>query len=63
VDENINKCSQGPYRAVHSAQGPENSVLCTGEILTGHTGASKGNIIFKFEGGGTRVSDFVTLLA
>ena len=33
----INKCSQGPYRTVHSAQGPFNIILCTGEILTGPT--------------------------
>jgi hypothetical protein len=35
---NRNKCS--PYRAVHSVQGPVNSILCTGDILTGRTGAS-----------------------
>ncbi len=34
----MNKCLQGPHRAVHSAQGPGNSILCTGEILTGHPG-------------------------
>ncbi len=36
----INKCFQGPYRTVYSAQGPVNSILCTGTILTGRTGAS-----------------------
>ena len=58
-----NKCSQGPYRAVHFTQGPANSILYTGEILTGHTGASKVYIILKFGGGGTGVSNIVRLLA
>jgi hypothetical protein len=31
VDGNINKCSQGPYRAVLSAQGPGNSIFCIQE--------------------------------
>jgi hypothetical protein len=40
--EIYNKCSRGPYRTVHSAQKPANSILCTGEILTGCTAASLG---------------------
>jgi hypothetical protein len=35
----------GNYRDVHSAQGPVNSILCTGEILTGLPHASTGYII------------------
>ncbi len=35
----MNKCSQGPYKTANSAQGPVNSILCTGDILTGRTGA------------------------
>ncbi len=34
-----------PYRAVHSAQGPLNSILCPGKILTVRTGAFLGYII------------------
>jgi hypothetical protein len=50
---NINKCSQGPYRAVHSGQGPVNSILCTVEIFTDRTGAFAVYIILYFGGGGT----------
>jgi hypothetical protein len=53
----------GTHSAVHSAQGPINSIVCTGEILTFRTCASKGYIILKFEGGVIGVSDFVMLLA
>jgi hypothetical protein len=64
VDGNINICSQGPNGAVHSAQRPRNGILCTGEILTGHTGAFHGYIIIlQFGGGGTGVSDSVASLA
>ncbi len=45
---NINKCS--PYRAVHSAQGPVNSILCTGDILTGRTGASTEPVFVNVSG-------------
>ncbi len=48
------------YRDVHSAQGPVNNILCTGEILTGCTGVSIGYIS---GGGGPGVSEFVTSLA
>ncbi len=40
----IYRCSQGPW-AVHSVQGSVNSILCTGEILTVRTRASKGYIM------------------
>ncbi len=35
----------GTLQAVDFAQGPANSILCTGEILTGRTVASLGYII------------------
>jgi hypothetical protein len=43
--------------AVHSAQGPVNSILSTGVILTGRTGASIGYIINNL-GGGRRFLTF-----
>jgi hypothetical protein len=45
---------------VHSAHGPVNSILCTGEILTGRMGASKGYYNLGEE---TGVSHFATSLA
>jgi hypothetical protein len=42
---NTGKCLQEPYSDVLSAQWPVNSILYTGEILTGLTGASTGYII------------------
>jgi hypothetical protein len=42
----------GQIDMVHSTQGPVNSILCTGEILTVARSMSRGYIIVEFEGGG-----------
>jgi hypothetical protein len=63
VDGNINICSLGPYRAVHSGQGPVNTILCTRDSFTNRTLASTVYITLYLGGGGTGVSDFELSLA
>ncbi len=47
----------GPYRGVHSGQGPVNTILCTGEIFTDRMLMS--TLLYILGGGRTGVSDFV----
>ncbi len=48
----INKCSQGPYRTEHSAQGHVNSILYTGEILMAARGRLYGTLHYNLREGG-----------
>ncbi len=59
---NIYEIEQGPYRAVHSGQGPVNTILCI--IFTDCTLATTVYVYyFIVWGGGTEVPDFVSPLA